>query len=319
MRKAEIILILAVILAACSFNKKQEETPVPTSIYIHTSSENYPAANQAVSKPVADGFLGLVKIYVEHGLKDDQGISGTYEAQGTGSIIGANGKYYIVTARHVVIPNPELKSFIPDPQKPDEKITFGVIKNLGSRILIGYKGIEPSAIWLPTDDKLDIALLAVPEPMQQNIVYRSLNAAIYNSVSPAPGNDVEAWGYPAKQSPQTQKLIISDVTPEYFVLNQALLQGYSGGLVLLSNENPQKTIIGIIIRSDDKLNQSTVLSWEAIRPIFDGAINNSSTVKKIAMQETTQYMKASFAFYSSDSFPFTSSTVSSKKWWQIWK
>lgn len=127
---------------------------------------------------------------------------------------------------------------------------------------------------------------------------------------------MEVWGYPAKQSPQVQKLSVSDVAPDYFVINQALEQGYSGGLVLLSEGNTEKTVAGMVIRADKESNQSIILTWSTVNSMLDAAANNTSSTK-VALNESAQYKDVSFQFAAFHTLPFTP-TISAQ-WWEVWK
>lgn len=127
---------------------------------------------------------------------------------------------------------------------------------------------------------------------------------------------MEVWGYPAKQSPQVQRLTISDVATDYFVLNQALEQGYSGGLVLLSEGDAEKMVAGMVIRADKESNQSIVLTWSLVNSMLDAAVNNISS-QKVMVNESLQYRDVSFQFDSVHTLPFTQTT--STKWWEVWK
>jgi len=303
------------VLAACS---SQNVPPTVSPLTdITTSSDNYPAAAVLQeAEETEDGLLGLVKIFAEHGFEDVEGTRGTYTAQGTGIVVIREGRWFIVTAKHMIVPNPELKSIILDLEDPDKEITFGKISNTRSRVIAGYTSVEPSAIWLPNEDRIDVAVLEISEKMASSLVYRSLNADRFVSNPFTPGHDVEVWGYPAKQSPQVQKLTISDVATDYFVLNQALEQGYSGGLVLLSEGGTEKTVAGMVIRADKESNQSIVLTWSLVNSMLDAAANNISS-QKVVVNESIQYQDVSFQFASVHTFPFTQTT--STKWWEVWK
>jgi hypothetical protein len=303
------------VLAACS---SQNVPPTVSPLTdITTSSGNYPAAAilQEVEKP-EDGLLGLVKIFAEHGFEDVEGTRGTYTAQGTGIVVIREGRWFIVTAKHMIVPNPELKSIILDLEDPDKEITFGKISNTRSRVIAGYTSVEPSAIWLPIENRIDVAVLEISEKMASSLVYRSLNADRFASNLFTPGHDVEVWGYPAKQSPQVQRLTVSDVATDYFVLNQALEQGYSGGLVLLSEVGTEKTIAGMVIRADKESNQSIVLTWSLVNSMLDAAANNTSS-QKVAANESVQYKDVLLQFAPFHTSPFTQTT--STKWWEVWK
>jgi hypothetical protein len=302
-------------LAACS----SQNVPATVSPLtdITTSSDNYPAAAiLQKSEKTEDGLLGLVKIFAEHGFEDVEGTRGTYTAQGTGIVVIREGRWFIVTARHMIVPNPELKSIILDLEDPGKEVTFGKISNTRSRVIAGYTSIEPSVIWLPVGDRTDIAVLEISEEMASSLVYRSLNADRFVSNPFTPGHDVEVWGYPAKQFPQVQRLTISDVATDYFVLNQALEQGYSGGLVLLSEGGTEKMVAGMVIRADRESNQSIVLTWSLVNSMLDAAANNTSS-QKVAVNESVQYKGVSLHFAPFHTSPFTQTT--STKWWEVWK
>lgn len=316
MRRISYILVGILnlyVLVACSSQNVNAPPTVSPLTDITTSSDNYPAA--AILQEVEetkDGLLGPVKIFAEHSLADVEGTRGTYTAQGTGILIIRDDRWFIVTARHVIVPNPELRSIVLD----QEEITFERINNTRSRIIVGYTSVEPSAIWLPAEDRIDIAVLEISEKMASSLVYRSLNVDGFVSNPFIPGYDVEVWGYPAKQSPQVQRLTISDVVTDYFVLNQALEQGYSGGLVLLSEEGMKKTAAGMVIRADRESNQSIALTWSLVDSMLDAAANDISS-QRVAINESIQYKDVSFQFASFHTVPFTQTT--SAEWWQFWR
>lgn len=303
------------VLAACS---SQNVPPTVSPLTdITTSSDNYPAAAiMQQAEKTEDGLLGLVKIFAEHGFEDEEGTKGTYTSQGTGILVIREGRWFVITAKHMIVPNPDLKSIILDPEDPDKEITFGNIIKTRSRVIAGYTSVEPSVIWLPVEDRIDVAVLEISEKMASSLVYRSLNADRFVSNPFTPGHDVEVWGYPAKQSPQVQRLTISDVATDYFVLNQALEQGYSGGLVLLTEGGTEKIVAGMVIRADKDSNQSIVLTWPLVNSLLDAAANNISS-QKVVVNEILQFEDVSFEFVSLHTPPFTQTT--STKWWEVWK
>ena len=162
-----ILLLLLVLIVACS----SKGTPVPQLlINISTDPTNYPAGvNSIPTSSPKDGFLGLTKIIVQHGLQDKNGVTGVYIAQGTGNVVVRNSHWYVITARHVVFPNPNLKELLLDPNDPKKKLEFGQIVKTGVKISVGYTGIEPSTIWLPTDQDTDIAILEISPDFAQSV------------------------------------------------------------------------------------------------------------------------------------------------------
>lgn len=290
------------ILAACA-SEKVSPTPLPPLIDIVTSPKNYPVlATQAKansspkdSSSPKNSFFGLVKLFVEHGLEDIKGTRGTYAAQGTGSVFTRNKRWFIVTAKHIVIPNLNLQSIVLDPSKPDKKITFEKINKTSASVLIGYLSVEPIAIWLPTDDNIDVAVLEFSEDASASVTSTALSLSVnsnnYLSITTGLlGREIKVWGYPAKQSSQMQKPSISDVSPAtgYIVVNQSLEQGYSGGLALLTEGDSEK-ILGMVIRTDQTSQQSIILGWSVVNSILDAAANNTSVVRKVKLSESVTY------------------------------
>lgn len=148
--------ILFVLTACSSQNLPPTVSPLTD---ISTSYENYPAAAILQNaERMEDSLLGLVKIFVEHGFEDVEGTMGTYTARGTGIVVVRNGRWFVVTAKHMIVPNPDLKSIILDPEDPTRKITFSKISKIGSSVIVGYTSVEPATIWLPSDDSIDVAV-----------------------------------------------------------------------------------------------------------------------------------------------------------------
>ena len=295
-----IIIFVALgftVLQAC--NKSNEDTPTSTervvndSPYIKTSREKYPAIDSQKSPELENGLHGLVKLFVEHKITGktlkDKDTSGSYIAKGTGGVIVHDGRWFIITARHVLVPNKDIKQFT-DPEEPDEVIELKSTTSLGTRIVIGSASAKPSRIWFSMVH--DIAILEVAGETRfalAAVLHKDAKAPI--SIKPnneliEAGAEVEAWGFPAKHHPQVEKPSISSVTPKYFVLNRALLRGFSGGLVLRETQlggDVAKTPLGIISRADDQANQTTVLDWGIAKHIFDAAVSGKELAGLVAV------------------------------------
>lgn len=313
-----IILMFSVFLTGCGASP--HTTSTTTSEYLETDIRNYPAiANNSTTKNYTDSYLGLVKIFTEHGFRDNKGKVGSLNARGTGCLVVYHNRWFVLTARHIIVPNPKTRSII----IKEQRIDFDRIIETGSRIAISNIGIEPLSLWLPTDENVDVAVIEIPKEMQRSIVYRDLGKldkynTNKNDFTISLGSDVEVWGYPAKQSPQMKQIEISDIIKEgYFVLNQAVEPGYSGGLILLPMKNTQKTIIGMVIRSDVEAEQSIAIAWPVVLSILSSAANQTEFTKKMELNEAQKYIGASFTLYEFHKFPFK--VIVSHKWWEFWK
>ena len=296
-RLLTVAFLVFITLQSCS--KPSKKAPVsPESVtvdspYIKTSREKYPAIASQNPPELKNGLQGLVKLFVEHKITGktlkDKDTSGSYIAKGTGGVIVHDGRWFIITARHVLVPNKDIKQFT-DPEDPDEVIELKSTTSLGTRIVIGSASAKPSRIWFSIVH--DIAVLEVENKTQfalAAILHKDSKAPINikpNSKLIEAGAEVEAWGFPAKHHPQVEKPSISSVTPKYFVLNRALLRGFSGGLVLRETQSDSdvvKTPLGIISRADDQANQTTVLDWEIAKDIFDAAISGKKLAGLVAV------------------------------------
>ncbi|MBV6451530.1 MAG: hypothetical protein MHPDNHAH_02274 [Anaerolineales bacterium] len=315
-------LCLLVILVSCS-SLQQAKSPSSEPLSdISTSPENYPAGQQYNANSVQnDGFKGLVKIFVKHGVQDINGTVGTYIAQGTGTVLIKNGQWYVITARHIIVPNPNLKEILLDPNDPQKKLEFSDLIKTGTIISLGHTAVSPVRIWLPTDTDLDVAILEVSHDLAQSMVFRPFEVQFepLQLSTIQLGFDTECWGYPAKQYPQTKKLVISDVNKNFLVLNEALEQGYSGGLVVLPVTDGGKLVLAMILRADQASNQSIALAWSDVEIVFNNAVNGNSSTISIAKNETVNYSNVDFTYYDFYDFPFFSSAPNLKKWWQFWK
>jgi hypothetical protein len=316
-----ICLFFFTITTACKSD--QIDTVGPASLYIETDPQNYPAiSNNAKSENFPDTFLGLVKVFVEHGFKDEKGVSGWIRAQGSGSLVVYNDRWFVITAKHIVFPNPDTTSIIMKGEKSNKTIEFKNVIETGSRVVIGNTGIQPSTLWLPTNDNIDIAILEIPKDLQPSLIFRTLdntntNYSDNNIQQLILGSDVEVWGYPARQSPQMKKVGISDVAKGYFVLNQALEPGFSGGLALSPIENSQKRIIGMIIRSDDEVSQSTVINWSDILFTLDSVVNRTEYIRLMELNDTVDNDGVAFTYYDFHKFPYEK--MESSDWWEFFK
>jgi len=334
MKKALVAacVITIVVLTSCARSNPTPRVPE----HIISSVDNYPAAASREMQEVPVGeyvYMGLIKVYAEHGLKDRNGTSGSYALQATGQVIAVDGHLYVVTPVHVIVPNPLTESIkLPEAKR---EIPFDTIIQTGARVAIGYTGITPSAIWLPaTNDVEEVAILVIPDKEYQNLlplIKRIPNTSINPSWQPDISllrQKVEMWGLPPEKA-QLKEGAISGVSPGYLTINQPVDNGYSGGtIVLLGSDAVTKTVIGMI--TSVKGEQTFARSWEIIRKALDAAVNGSKEMVKVEPNQTIAY--GSDFFFASLSpgntlFTFTATlqdfstlmTPPPKKWWEFWK
>lgn len=242
------MILAAIALAACS--SEAPPTPVPPSLA--TDFANYKV--EAVSPPsLPSGYHGITKVTAEHGFNGDP--AARFVAQGAGSLIVDNDRWFVVTARHVVVPNPETKSVA--------ERDLGSIRSLEGRVAIASLGLQPTAIWFSTT--ADVAALELRREDRSLLLEvldrdRAAPVALSTSGRVQPGATVEAWGFPAKHMPQVQMPVVSAVRDGFFVLNQALARGFSGGPVLADRVG-KRELVGVVTRADDDAQQTSVLDW----------------------------------------------------------
>ena len=294
--KLYILPMLTLVIPLVHIQAPAEAVVEPSNTEFATQISAYPALKQAATPTLANGLYGMVKILAEHSLqgKDAKGreVQGSFVAQGAGSIVMVRNQMFIITARHVVLPNSRIQQIV-DKANPKKKLDFAEVNVTASKVLVGALAVVPNGIWLSKVD--DIAVIGVDSKDQQAVLdvqYRDPSAPIELKADRemiTPGMKVEAWGFPARQSPQIEPVAISSVENQYFVLNRALLRGYSGGLVLVNNANGEKSLGGIIIRADESANQSTVLKASKVVNILQVSSTNgsSSDIQRVTIGKTT--------------------------------
>ena len=282
LRTFGVCFSLFFLVAACgksSGTPKGDNKPNPSLLSFATNQQEYPALkNQPGSSiPRQDGYYGLIRVFSRHYLegtnRKKQESKADYVVVGTGGVILIGQKYYVITARHVILPNTQSRSIkMSDKSDPVE---FDRISFVQSQILVGSLGIQPNEIIVSQDR--DVAILALADQDD------GLIASTYSKDRDAPvsltsvstienisGMRGEVWGFPAHHDPQIERVLVSASTSRSITLNRALLGGYSGGPVFLLRERGgRKEFAGIVIRADDKANQSTVLPEASLAPFFE--------------------------------------------------
>jgi hypothetical protein len=246
-----------------------------------TRPEAYKAMPKSENTSLVNGLQGVVKVFAEHeiyGQHKGKSISGSGRFQGAGSVILVDREMFVVTAKHIVVPNKDTKSITSvDAKGHKSTIEFDKVTSVAAKVVVGPLAVVPESIWLSKD--YDAAVLQIAQKDQKAI----LDGYFHDSAAPIgilpdlaivkPGYDVESWGFPAKQNPQVEKNTVASTDVAYFVLNRALIRGYSGGPVLVQTGNT-KRIGGIIYRADEQSNQTYVLSWKIVSQLLDAAKSN---------------------------------------------
>lgn len=329
-----ILVACSVFLAVACTSHPASPSPVPTF-----SIDSYPVLrNLGGERPDAEQrYIGLVKVYAEHHVRDRKGTEGLYLVQGAGTLVtvatSGQQRLYVVTARHVVVPSPFIKTLVLNPDDPKRKkeLKFEEISEVSSRVLVGI-GVEPSAILLAKTRQgilSDVAFLEIP---LEEYSFLKPYLHLFTRLSPPSaeqnmedliGGEVRVWGYPAGLSPQSASgcCVVTDIRPAYMILNQALIGGYSGGLVLHSDG---KTILGIPVRSDERAQQTIALRWDLVESL----LSDPGSLQRVALGESVeiteenienkQQQTARFVyqeFYSR----FVPTPTPESKWWEVWK
>src|ERR1035437_2021496 len=188
---------------------------------------------------------------VKHFAWSDTWDLGQQQILGKGSFwsIEAPNGIILVTAAHVLGANWK-------PQKlgghdVDEKDCF--ITKFASRALIGTLGYEPAAVGFAKDLN-DAGFLRPKDPG----ILKTIKALPLSDTPPTYGENVQVVGYPGTPFEQFSNMSVTAVHEDdhFFVLNQAVDDGYSGGVVLSSAGKAY----GVIVNTDAGHKQTTVLS-----------------------------------------------------------
>lgn len=273
-------LLLALALAGC---REGSEDSAAADPLLQTDEARYPAAGR-MTAALPEGVHGTVKLVVEHrviGTEDDDPEDRAYVAKGTGSLVVARGRWWIVTARHVVLHDLDTKLI----KLEDEEVRFDTIEAIGTKVAIGSLGAPAARLHLST--KADVAFLEVPVDAQA-LVARSLEEHAGGPLpisggAPEAGEAVEAWGFPAKVHPQVESVVVATVRPGFFIVNRALPPGFSGGPALVVRDG-SRSLAGMVIRWDAEANQSTVLAWSDIAPLLDAVASGRGHEGLVSVQ-----------------------------------
>jgi hypothetical protein len=127
------------------------------------------------------------------------------------------------------------------------------LRNVKARALIGTLAYEPSDIGRAKDAN-DAAFLMARDSM----AFKTVRFLSLSDSPPQYGETVQVVGYPGTPVQQFATTSVTSVNEDagFFVLNQAVDDGYSGGVVL--NSSGEKAY-GVIVNTDSAHKQTTVL------------------------------------------------------------
>lgn len=234
-----------------------------------TEVEEYSAVKPEKAA-LGPGVHGVVKLLVEHrlsGVHDEDEVSGSYVTKGTATLVVKNGEWLVVTARHVVLPNASVDSLtLPTDDGEFDEVFFDEVTGLGSTIAIGALSVSPATLQLSPG--ADVAVMTVAPEDRAAVLggLESIGSARLGRKSLQGGDTGQAWGFPVGTWPKVADASVSSVREGFFVLNQALEPGYSGGPVLVDG-----VLAGIVTRSDANAGQATALAWPALP--LDGGVD----------------------------------------------
>ena len=113
------------------------------------------------------------------------------------------------------------------------------------------------------------------------------------------------------------KLFISDLPINHITLNRSLNAGYSGGVVFTSGQNGKKMVTGMLIRSDEKINQSVAIRWSVISSFIASMTQTPNSAIKIDFEKEITIDGVRFVYCGPDGFNF--SMKPAKNWYEIGK
>ena len=276
-----------------------------TDVY-RTDLSNYRIVDNTMKVGLSNGLYGIIKVFSEQEIKGvspkGKSVAAYTRWQGAGSVVVLDGCMFIVTVRHNIASRTDIRVIEEIDLKGKKKtIEFEKIDQIGAKVLVGSLGVIPENIWFSR--QYDISVLQIAPKDQKSVldVYSRDSGAPINITSPSnnvrSGIEVESWGFPARQDPQVEKLMVASVDSEYFVLNRALLRGYSGGLVLVKT-GKTKSIGGVIFRADDQANQTAVLPWSIVSSILQAAKSNkvSPDIEKVELGNAVSIGDVTYRF-----------------------
>lgn len=205
------------------------------------------------------GYARVVKITteVEYGLRRPGWIwdeAKTIQSVYSGCGFLCSGR--IVTAKHVAL-GPDPRGLV---KINDHLIGEGgyIIESRKIRVLVSEYGYHPTGIWV--SENQDIAVLEMPLAS-----FDRMACLGFELRQPKVEDYVRVWGFPGTNSQQMTDrsldggaLRVVDIQADYIVLNGQLDAGYSGGPVLLTENNG---LVGIVSRAETRQTRAVRLRF----------------------------------------------------------
>jgi len=161
-------------------------------------------------------------------------------------------KTILITAAHVLGPlNPNWDALEIDGHKIDRENAF--LTSVEGKVLLGTLSFEPSEIGRVKEvNDADAAFLTTKD----SHILKTIKPLVLSDSAPEYGENVQVVGYPGTVVPQPATMSVAWVQEDkgFFVLNQAVDDGYSGGIVL----NSSGKAYGVIVNTDAQ-KQTNVL------------------------------------------------------------
>lgn len=180
----------------------------------------------------------------------------TAAGAGTGFLVIYENKSFIVTAAHVISGSRGPNS-ITDPLT-GKVFNRDSILSVANRIRVSDLSFTP--IRIAVDAANDLAIIELHSDDLRVLTLQPLNlfrrsiGRNPDVVPPTIRTPVQLWGFPSSNQPQlvASGVAISSVEGNFFVLNQPMLPGFSGGPVI----NSDQFILGVVSRSTNNQTRS---------------------------------------------------------------
>ncbi len=203
-------------------------------------------ATESTARPVARVYAETAyTLQIAKSLRKDETKDVCVMSGGSGFILQDNGSNYLVTAAHVVLGSTTKGTIIKDGK--EKSYTLGETASLTqtkTRIRVGTLSLVPERLLV--DPAADVAIMTLADAD-----LRTLNLLSFgmHRARLRPEIQVRVWGFPSTVLPQfTDSPRVSAVEDDFFVLNQPIDSGFSGGPVL----DAAGELIGSVVRTTEK-------------------------------------------------------------------
>jgi S1-C subfamily serine protease len=207
----------------------------------------YSATAWRVHQVIPGGILSRTQVYDKEDLSDQR--------KGTGLVVVADGRRFLVTASHVVVPQWADGVAAASKWQGQSSLTGGSV-----RIRASSLAYSPQRLYV--DQASDIAILEMPAEFWEKL---NVLAFVPKTELPRLEEAVKTWGFPKPAAPQLKVgAQVITANAEMLEFNEPLDGGFSGGPVL----NTYDQLIGMVLRSTDRQSRA-VPSAKILRAIAD--------------------------------------------------